>query len=304
MLLRSASTPLLNSWLPHSKDSSPSPDYETASQITRSRSLSVSMVLNSPISSSEFSKKNMTRALSETDLLSVSLPKRKPFGLPAIAVEDEESESGMFSRSESLGSLDRVLLLGSGLDQESCVGVGGGGGGGCWIGGGGGGRFDGGDGRWDSNHSHESTEVYYRMMIEANPGNALILSNYARFLKEVRGDLVKAEEYCGRAILVNPSDGNVLSLYADLIWQAHKDAPRAESYFDQAVKAAPDDCYVLASYARFLWDAEEDEDEEEEEEKEEEDDNVLKREDGRSIYLSPPSFFQGAPPLPPIAAAS
>ena len=87
----------------------------------------------------------------------------------------------MFSRSESLGSLDRVLLLGSGLDQESCVG--GGGGGGSWIGGGGG--SDPGDGCWDSNHSHESTEGYYRMMIEANPGNALVLSNYARFLKEV-----------------------------------------------------------------------------------------------------------------------
>ncbi|PSS36249.1 Transmembrane and TPR repeat-containing protein [Actinidia chinensis var. chinensis] len=206
-----------------------------------------------------------------------------------------ERERGVFSRSESLGALDRVLLLGSGLDQESCVGGGSGGGGGCWIGSGGG--SDRGDGCCDSNHSHEGTEVYYRMMIEANPGNALVLSNYARFLKEVRADLVKTEEYCGRTILANhPSDGNVLSLYADLLWQTHRDATRAESYFDQAVKAAPDDCYVLASYARFLWDVVEVEEEEEE--------DLVEREDASSMYLSPPSFFQGAPTLPPIAAAS
>lgn len=58
---------------------------------------------------------------------------------------------------------------------------------------------------------------------------------------QARGDLLKAEEYCARAILMSPNDGNVLSMYGDLIWQSHKDASRAESYFDQAVKAAPDD---------------------------------------------------------------
>lgn len=30
------------------------------------------------------------------------------------------------------------------------------------------------------------TDLYYNLMIEANPGNPLLLSNYARYLKEVQ----------------------------------------------------------------------------------------------------------------------
>lgn len=66
-------------------------------------------------------------------------------------------------------------------------------------------------------------------------------------LKQVRKDYLKAEEYCGRAILVNPNDGNVLAMYAELIWKIHKDSSRAENYFNQAVAAAPEDWWVKDS---------------------------------------------------------
>ncbi|XAR66890.1 hypothetical protein NMG60_11013261 [Bertholletia excelsa] len=305
MLLRSSSTPVLNSWLPHSKDTSfPSPDLEISfpSPVPKVRLISASS--------------SMTRALSDSDLGELSVSKRRTSsknlsGLPAIAVEEEESEVN------GLDSLNRTLVLGSGLEevevevglgerQLESVFVGGCGGGGCRIGGGGGGGGsdwvdgEGGSGYGDSNSGRNGTDLYYQKMIEANPGNSLLLGNYARFLKEVRGDLGRAEEYCERAILANPSDGNVLSLYADLVWQTQKDAHRAETYFDQAVKAAPDDCYVLASYARFLWDAEESE-----EELEEDDNNDDEREGTCSLPSPPPRFLQGVHvPPPPIAAAS
>ncbi|KDP32420.1 hypothetical protein JCGZ_13345 [Jatropha curcas] len=244
----------------------------------------------------------MTRALSETDLRHLSVPKKKPINkiMNEITVEEEE---------EKKLSSDSGLSLGSSVFNEECevsteenngllgllVGGGVGCGGGKIYGGtGGNGGSDGGDngnsGFWDSNRGSDSTDIYYQKMIEANPVNSLLLSNYAKFLKEVRGDFSKAEEYCSRAILVNPNDGNVLSMYADLIWQSHKDAARAETYFDQAVKAAPDDCFVLASYARFLWDAEED--------------DVRQQVEDMS-KSSPSTFSHGTTPaFPPLASAS
>nr|XP_043617869.1 uncharacterized protein LOC122589625 isoform X2 [Erigeron canadensis] len=120
------------------------------------------------------------------------------------------------------------------LQTAASGGCGGNGGRVCIGGGhGSGGGSDGGQ--------HHDTDLYYQQLIEANPGNVLLLANYAKFLKEVRCDHKKAEEYYERAILANPNDGHVLSLYADLIWELHKDANRADSYFNQAVETDPND---------------------------------------------------------------
>ncbi|CAL5392680.1 unnamed protein product [Camellia sinensis] len=80
------------------------------------------MVSISPI---DKSRKKMTRAMSEIDLKELSVSKRRPL-LSVIAVEEEEErEEGFDSRSDSL---DRVLFLGSGLDEivvdEECDVVG------------------------------------------------------------------------------------------------------------------------------------------------------------------------------------
>ncbi|KAB5553341.1 hypothetical protein DKX38_010652 [Salix brachista] len=189
------------------------------------------------------------------------------------------------------------VLKGKEAVEEEKMVCGGGGGGGISGSGGGGGGF------WDSSHQpnesdHESMDVYYQNMIKAYPDNALLLANYAKFLKEVRGDVVKAEEFCEKAILGNGSDdGNVLSMYGDLIWNNHKDSDRAQACFDRAIKSSPGDCYVLASYANFLWDAGE---EEEEQEQEESKQNELQC-DSLPTYKQTHNLPRG---FPPLAAAS
>ncbi|KAL4332894.1 hypothetical protein GQ457_07G041090 [Hibiscus cannabinus] len=224
MLLRSSSIiPVYNSWVSHLKDFSPAPQLVHQISLPPTISFTVSC-------SSDGLSRRMIRKVSETDLRDLVVPKIKT-ALSNGGVEKKEDQ------------FQQWRIDSHGLEEE------------CGIGGGGG-KISGGCGGSDGN---DGTDLYYQKMIEANPGNSLLLSNYAKFLKEVRGDYVKAEKYCARAILGNPNDGNVLCMYADLIWETQKDSRRAETYFDQAVKASPNDSFVLASYARFLWDAEEEE---------------------------------------------
>ncbi|KAL3824224.1 hypothetical protein ACJIZ3_020253 [Penstemon smallii] len=274
MLLRSSSTPILNSWLPSSTNGSGStPEFETLPQLTRARSVC--------LTTTSFSEERNT----PTRNVFVSDPGKPKKGsrLPA-KIEDSKDAEFLLLSSCGLGAAER----------ESSVVVGGGGAGGGTAGGTGGGGGNGSDwGPPDAGSGHgrgESTDAYYEMMIKADPGNSLLLSNYAKFLKEVKGDFEKAEEYCGRAILANPSDANVLSFYADLIWHTQKDAKRAEAYFHQAVKMDPNDSYVMASYARFLWESEEDEEE-------------VKTQFGIQTNNSP-VFFQEESQCPPLATAS
>ncbi|XP_058224410.1 uncharacterized protein LOC131333723 [Rhododendron vialii] len=107
------------------------------------------------------------------------------------------------------------------------------------------------------NVNQSEVGAYYKEMLKLDPSNSLVLANYSRFLHQVEGDMVKAEEYYGKAILESPEDGEVLSLYGTLIWETHRDQYRAHSYFDQALHASLHDCTVLGSYAHFMWEAEE-----------------------------------------------
>ncbi|KAJ0532342.1 putative tetratricopeptide-like helical domain superfamily [Helianthus annuus] len=265
MLLRSSSTPSLTSWF---QQQNPKPLPSSQPDFIHRNLKSPTLSLHSP--------KKITRTSSEgDDLVTLSRSSRRNSLNNASCFISSVSVDECIE-SDEIESCD-MMFSSSGLDVDEVmvmVDVAGGGGGGGRICGGGGGNEGCDNGGMDG---------YYRSMVEANPSSSLVLGNYAKYLKEVKGDVMKAEEYCSRAILANPSDATALSMYADLIWETQKDASRAQSYFDQAVKASPDDSYVMAAYARFLWDADE---------------------EVSDTNLAAPSFVHEASQQVPIAAVS
>lgn len=156
MLLRSYSSPVLNSCLPQYLNSEP--EFSVSRMIPMSRSFS--SIQMSSVSFDDRSKK-MARIASETDLK--EFERSRPVN------------SG--SCSNKLHGFPSTVKYTDDEEEEEHVG----GGGGWRLSGGG----SGGSGFRDSNGGSEIMEMYYQEMIAADPGNSMVLSNYARFLKEV-----------------------------------------------------------------------------------------------------------------------
>ncbi|KAI3709451.1 hypothetical protein L2E82_39213 [Cichorium intybus] len=250
MPIRSSANPALNSWI----------QQQNLHRLPSLKQHFIHQKLKSPTISLHFSSslndssKLVSRESSRCDSVGVSYSKRRNSLNDHIhhtqcsisCIEDDvlskesDSRGMLFSSSGSNSNEEcrvQIMLNGDG-------------------GGVGGGRICTGGGSDAEYHENDGTDAYYLNMVEANPGNSLILGNYAKYLKEVRCDFTKAKEYCSRSILANPNDGNVLSMYAELIWETQIDSASAESYFDLAIQASPHDCHVMASYAGFLWDSE------------------------------------------------
>ncbi|KAK1374987.1 Adenosine monophosphate-protein like [Heracleum sosnowskyi] len=196
------------------------------------------------------------RASSESDLkISGSfgkLTRERSQSFPAIIPEEDyfADGSGALNLTEngfnhqSYTPVDELTFSGDGIGKGRAFG------GGYGFGSGGG------------SSDRKEIGAYYEEMLKSDPMNSLLLRNYGKFLHEVEGDSVKAEECYGRAILASPGDGEVLSLYAKFIWETQRDGDRAKSYFNQAVQASPHDSMVMGSYAQFMWEAEDDEEDE------------------------------------------
>ena len=70
----------------------------------------------------------------------------------------------------------------------------------------------------------------YQAAISKYPGFAPLLSNYAVFLTDVRGDHDAAETFCKHAIDADPKEANILGNYANLLTNVRGDHDAAETF--------------------------------------------------------------------------
>lgn len=141
----------------------------------RTPSLTLTVIVTASTSSVKLS-----RALRDSELQHFLPPSKSPFFTQVINRSCLKEDRGVrfgLSRTTSFNECDLGFLGGGVRSDKGICGVGSWGGGGCS---GNGWSADG-----DSNHGNNRIEPYYQEMIKANPVNALILSNYARFMREV-----------------------------------------------------------------------------------------------------------------------
>lgn len=100
---------------------------------------------------------------------------------------------------------------------------------------------------------YDRTELLYQSAISTDPNNALLLSNYARFLHLVRHDNDRAEVYFKLAAQCYSVDGEAIVQFANFLWLVKGDLPAAEKSYLDAINAEPGNPFPAATYAHFLW---------------------------------------------------
>ena len=99
---------------------------------------------------------------------------------------------------------------------------------------------------------YDRAEEYYQKALEADPQQAINLGNYAIFLADNRKDYDRAEEYYQKALEADPQNANNLGNYANFLKNIRKDYDRAEGYYQKALEADPQHANNLGNYAGFL----------------------------------------------------
>jgi tetratricopeptide (TPR) repeat protein len=94
---------------------------------------------------------------------------------------------------------------------------------------------------------------YYEKALAVNPGNVLVLNNYAYYLSEEGGDLAKAEKMSRATIEAEPKNATYLDTFAWIFFKEGKYS-LAKIYIERAIANELDpSSVILEHYGDILW---------------------------------------------------
>jgi len=104
----------------------------------------------------------------------------------------------------------------------------------------------------ENRKDYDEAERMYRLALDFQPENSLLLSGLADFLGGFRGEYDEAERLYRRAVEFDPENILILVAFANFLWEARHDYDEAERLYRRAVEFDPDDSISLGTFATFL----------------------------------------------------
>ena len=92
----------------------------------------------------------------------------------------------------------------------------------------------------------------YDSCLQWKPDNLMCLNNYAYYLSESGGDLIKAEEMSYKTIKAEPQNATYLDTYAWILFRQERDA-EAKIYINQTLQCDSDSSAVIVEHAGDIY---------------------------------------------------
>lgn len=102
-----------------------------------------------------------------------------------------------------------------------------------------------------------SSEDEFRARLKENPKDPELLNNYGAYLKDIKRDAVRAEQYYRKALDQNPDHAAALNNLANALWE-RGEQDEAQRLYERSVQVSPNNALFLVNYANFLTEARQD----------------------------------------------
>jgi tetratricopeptide (TPR) repeat protein len=99
---------------------------------------------------------------------------------------------------------------------------------------------------------HQKSDEAYEKVLKIEPGNLLVLNNYAYYLSLRNENLERAEQMAKTAVEMEPANSSYLDTYGWVLFKMGK-YEEAKTWIEKAIAAGEESAVVLEHYGDVMW---------------------------------------------------